>query len=37
MKHHIESVLIIASFLAFGFLSLSAVGLIVITLEILSK
>jgi len=37
MKHHIESILIIASFLAFGFLSLSAVGIIVIALEVLSK
>jgi hypothetical protein len=37
MKHHIESVLIIASFLAFGLLSLSSVGIIVIALEVLSK
>jgi hypothetical protein len=37
MKHHIQSALILASFLAFGFLSLCSVGIIVIAMEVLSR
>jgi hypothetical protein len=37
MKHHIESLILLVSFLAFGILSLSVVGLITLAIEVLSK
>ena len=37
MKHHIQSIAIVVSFLAFGLVSLFGVGIVVVALEVLSK
>lgn len=37
MKHHFDALVLLVSFLAFGILSLSVVGLIVLAIEVLSK
>jgi hypothetical protein len=37
MKHHFDTLILLVSFLAFGILSLSVVGLIVLAIEVLSK
>jgi hypothetical protein len=37
MKHHIESLLILVSFLAFGLTALFGVGIITLAIEVLSK